>query len=65
MEDGTWTYILVQEGFAQGCPMSPPFTALVLGKILQEVDSHFRQKAALRHSQGDHMYDHIGGFPSS
>ena len=64
MADGIWTYLLVQEGFSQGCPMSPVFTALVLGEILQEVDSHFRQKAASRHSQGNHMDDHLGGVPS-
>jgi len=63
MANGTWTYILVQEGFSQRCPMSPVFAALVLGEILQEVDSHFKQNAASRHSQCDHMDDHLEGVP--
>ena len=29
-DDGNWFQITVEEGFAQGCPMSPVFAALVL-----------------------------------
>ena len=55
MADGSWNYIPVQEGFSQGCPMSPVFAALVLGELLQEMDTHFRLKAASRLSQGAPM----------
>jgi hypothetical protein len=63
MAGGSWNYIPVQEGFSQGCPMSPVFAALVLGELLQEMDTHFRLKAASRLSQGAPMDDHRGGAP--
>ena len=63
MADGSWNYIPVQEGFSQGCPMLPVFAALVLGELLQEVDTHFRLKAASRLSKGAPMDDHLGGVP--
>ena len=40
--------------------MFPVFAALVLGELLQEVDTHFRLKAASRLSQGAPMDDHRG-----
>jgi len=63
MADGSWTYIPVQEGFSQGCHMLRVFAALVVGELLQEVDTHFRRKAASHHSQGADMDDHLGGGP--
>jgi len=45
--------------FLPGLPYVPSFfSALVMGKILQEVVINFRLKTASRHSQCDHMDDH-------
>jgi len=43
--------------------MSPVFAALVLGGIMQEVDTYFTQKAGSHHSQGTPMDDHLRGIP--
>ena len=43
MENGTWKVIPVQEGFAQGCPASPVFAALVLNDILSKIQSELDQ----------------------
>ncbi len=32
MEDGSWAIIKVEEGFSQGCPVSPVFAAIVLNR---------------------------------
>jgi len=63
MIDGTWTYIPVCEGFAQGCSMSPVFAAMVLGVILEKFDQFFRAKAAYRKGLGDLLGDNSGGVP--
>ena len=36
-KDGTWEWIPVTEGFAQGCPASPVFAGLVLNRILSKI----------------------------
>ena len=48
MTDGTWRDIAVQEGFSQGCPLSPILAAIVLVHILRQVDTVLKKKAATR-----------------
>ena len=48
MDDGTWRYIPVQEGFAQGCPISPIFAAIVLQHILKKVEADLGPEATAR-----------------
>ena len=60
--DGRWRYIPVQEGFSQGCPMSPVFAAIVLNEILTKIDSELREKAA--HRKNNSLTDDgEGGLP--
>ena len=35
--DGRWNYIEQEEGLAQGCPLSPPFSSLVLARIMADI----------------------------
>ncbi|EED86272.1 predicted protein, partial [Thalassiosira pseudonana CCMP1335] len=48
MTDGTWRDIAVQEGFSQGCPLSPILAAIVLVHILRQVNTVLKKKAATR-----------------
>ena len=48
LEDGTWTVILVQEGFSQGCPASPVFAAIVLHEILSVIQKELDSRALSR-----------------
>lgn len=46
--NGTKECILQVEGFAQGCPLSLFFAALVLGDLLQKLSDRFKTRAASR-----------------
>ena len=43
-DDGTWLQIPVKEGFAQGCPMSPIFAAIVLGFIVTKIEKELHEQ---------------------
>ena len=45
-DDGNWIEIPVQQGFSQGCPLSLVLAAIVLNKILVEVDQTMKQAAS-------------------
>ena len=53
LEDGTWTIIVVQEGFSQGCPASPIFAAIVLNEILSVIQKELDSRAMSRLANGD------------
>ena len=52
MEDGSWAVIKVEEGFSQGCPVSPVFAAIVLNAILRKIQPHLEARARLWLSEG-------------
>ena len=52
LHDGRWTYLSVCEGFAQGCPMSPVFAAIVLNEILTAINRDLEQRSAERKRAG-------------
>ncbi|MGH7974390.1 MAG: reverse transcriptase domain-containing protein [bacterium] len=60
LPEGTWKYFLQIEGFPQGCPLSPFFSALVLHCILVELDQELRQRASDRKISGDLGDDGLG-----
>ena len=47
-DDGTWVRIPVEEDFAQGCPMSPIFAAIVLRSILIRIEKELHICAKMR-----------------
>ena len=53
MGDGTWAIIGVEEGFSQGCPLSPVFVALVLNVILKKIQPELEQGTKDRANSGD------------
>jgi len=61
--DGTWVAIPVEEGFSQGCPLSPIFAAIVLNHILRKVHRDLTLKSIKRASDGNLHDDGIGGAP--
>ena len=61
--DGTWVAIPVEEGFSQGCPLSPIFAAIVLNYILRKVHRDLTLKSIKRASDGNLHDDGIGGAP--
>jgi hypothetical protein len=67
LEDGSWETIDVEEGFAQGCPLSPVFAGIVLNHILRKLDRLMMQRAEDRHrqclQQGLSSDDNQGGIP--
>ena len=62
-EDGLWEVIEVQEGSAQGCPVSPVFAALVLNSILQQINTDLTVQANERKSPGQPLNDSKRGLP--
>ena len=60
-EDGSWLEIAVEEGFAQGCPISPIFGALVLGVILKKVHADLDKQVANRIATNVMGDDNKGG----
>lgn len=75
--DGLWHYLEQEEGLAQGCPLSPPFSSLVLAEILSVIHAELDVRAAARKAKGDlgddghgsrtsclsYMDDTSGGIP--
>eukprot|EP00957_Ditylum_brightwellii_P111314 8488913-Ditylum_brightwellii.AAC.1 len=47
-EDGQPEEFLQVEGFAQGCPLSAIFAALVLGELVKEVEARHQKKVRRR-----------------
>ena len=47
LANGTWREVTVEEGFAQGCPLSPIFAAIVLNHILRNVLEILQSKPVL------------------
>eukprot|EP00956_Cyclotella_meneghiniana_P037754 scaffold143726_cov74-Cyclotella_meneghiniana.AAC.5 len=62
MGDGSWATIEVEEGFAQGCPLSPVFAALVLNAILSQLQPELNARAAARLKAGDAGDDGMGSI---
>eukprot|EP00956_Cyclotella_meneghiniana_P012688 scaffold18030_cov64-Cyclotella_meneghiniana.AAC.2 len=62
MGDGTWAVIGVEEGFSQGCPLSPVFAALVLNVILKKLQPELEQRAKDRKDRGDFGDDRRGSI---
>lgn len=60
-EDGTWLELAVEEGFSQGCPISPIFGALVLGVILEKVYKDLNKRVQDRLNEGETLDDDNGG----
>jgi hypothetical protein len=61
--DGTFATFDQEEGFAQGCPLSPLFASLVLNILLTEINKELRTRAAIRFA--DHSYpgdDNLGSL---
>ena len=52
IEDGSWAIIKVEEGFFQGCPVSPVFAAIVLNVILRKIQPQLETRARSRLSEG-------------
>ena len=61
--DGTWVALPVEEGFTQGCPLSPIFAAIVLNHILKKVHTDLMVKSVARAARGNGYDDGIGGAP--
>ena len=55
--DGTFATFDQEEGFAQGCPLSPLFAALVLAILLTDINSDLRSRAAGRRADGTYPGD--------
>ena len=51
LEYGSWETIDVEEGFSQGCPLSPIFAGIMLNHILRKLDRLMMQRAGDRHRQ--------------
>lgn len=60
-DNGKWGSFSQEEGFAQGCPFSPAFSALVLQKILSQLDMKLRAEAKKRLRKSDKGNDGYGG----
>ena len=43
---GTWEWIPIEEGFTQGCPLSPVFAGMVLHHITSNIHTHILQVIA-------------------
>ena len=61
--DGTWETLAMEEGFSQGCPLSPIFAAIVLNNILRKVHRDLSNRAASRVRDGRSLDDGCGGMP--
>ena len=61
MSDGSWESIEVAEGFAQGCPLSPILAAIVLDRLLKNINKKLVDKARKRDKASSD--DGEGGLP--
>ena len=57
---GLWEFFLQEEGFAQGCPFSPLFSALALCKILRKIQIDLDRRARNRLKIGEVGDDGFG-----
>ena len=62
-DNGFWFHIAVEEGFAQGCPSSPVFAALVLRYILKKVRLDMLQLVDTRNAFGNTYDNEMGEAP--
>eukprot|EP00957_Ditylum_brightwellii_P040052 3030847-Ditylum_brightwellii.AAC.1 len=60
--DGTLDLIYQVEGYAQGCPLSAVFAALVLGELLQDIDKDLLLCCKSRLNQIDCGFSESAGF---
>lgn len=51
--NGTWTFFLQHEGYAQGCPLSPVFASLVLHEVLVIINKELAERATERGDNDD------------
>ena len=61
--DGTWEWIPVEEGFTQGCPLSPVFAGMVLHHITRKIHTHLLQEVIKRIRKKLKMDDDRGAVP--
>ena len=61
--DGSWEWIPVQEGFSQGCPLSPVFVGIVLHHITSKINNILQKRVTKRVRKGNLMDDNKGGVP--
>jgi hypothetical protein len=45
--------LLMKEGVSQGCPLSPLFASFVVARLLKQINSLLRKRAAARLASGD------------
>ena len=62
--DGSWDSFNQNEGFTQGCPLSPFFACRVLHILLKDLHSRLTQRAANRLCQDDPGDDGFGSRPA-
>jgi hypothetical protein len=60
--DGSWCYLLMEEGASQGCPLLPLFASFVVARLLEPIDGLLRDRAAARLANGDPGNDDQGGI---
>eukprot|EP00816_Leptocylindrus_hargravesii_P006607 CAMPEP_0196807082 /NCGR_PEP_ID=MMETSP1362-20130617/7018_1 /TAXON_ID=163516 /ORGANISM="Leptocylindrus danicus, Strain CCMP1856" /LENGTH=258 /DNA_ID=CAMNT_0042180839 /DNA_START=804 /DNA_END=1577 /DNA_ORIENTATION=+ len=63
--DGTLTQILQLEGFAQGCPLAPILSAIVLQELLAPLQKELDRRALLRKQDPTHQDDDNNGSASN
>ena len=61
--DGTWEGIPVEEGFTQGCPLSPVFAGMVLRHLTSKIHIHLLQEVIARIRKKLKMDDERGAVP--
>ena len=57
-----WTTLFMEEGSAQGCPLSPILASLVVVRLLEPINNALRQRAAERLTNGITHDDGRGGM---
>ena len=62
-DSDTWQHFKVEEGFTQGCPLSPLFAGIVLTHILQQINKELMERAEHRCKSGNPLDDGMGGSP--
>ena len=61
--DGTWESILVEESFAQGCPLSSVFAGMVLHHITRKIHAHLLKEVITRVRNKLKIDGERGGVP--
>ena len=62
-ENNRWQEFRVEEGFTQGCPLSPLFAGIVLTHILRQINTELMERAANRLQNNQPLDDGKGGAP--